>query len=1154
MKAKYLLRTTLLVSTIIFLSSVGWGQTSVFKETMDVNETETGTKAISAVNFDNPELDFSGTGDSRTTNSSSGYDGASGNRNIFLTNAGDPTFIISNINTSSFSELKLEFGLRKSTVASDATHLRIEVSEDGENFNLLGFPAQPTGSGTTNWRLIEVTEGTIPSTESLTIKFTNIAGEAQINIDDIHLYGTTDDPYLNVNPVSIPVMTYVVGNGPSQPKSFEITGANLNGTDVTITAPTNFEVSESEVGVYGSSLTLTDYNGSAISIWVRLAEGLPVGEYHGDVEVYGGGVAEVDAKTVSLSGRVVEGFDIPYANSFRTQHDVDLAIDQGFQIANATIQEISEPYLQIDINGFIESPSIDFTPYDILQFEFSTATWGTGSGRELSLFVSSNDGIDYDVVETFPVTASDPDYEIHSFALDVTGVYNVTSGKFKLQMTSGTGRTRFRDFSITEPESATISPATAHFNLYDPKDISTTIIWNVATAVAGVTFDGSPLSLGSDYTVQDNTLTIMSSVFEGAVEGNTFNFIIAFDEGDEATFTIEVVYLIPSFQVTFSKLGEGDITAKVDDVEITSGSSVDIGSEIVFTATPADGYQVKQWTLNSQVVADNTSNALVVPSIDADVTVTVEFEPIEPDTYKVTYSVVGSDGTLTATADDNPISSGDDIVAGSTIVFTASPEVGYTIKGWTVNGDLLTEFSDDIYTIPNLAADVVVTVEFEPIVPETYTVTFSVVGSNGSLAATANGEGITSGASVEEGSLVVFTASPSAEHRVKEWTINGEVIPDNTSNELSIVSLDGDVSVTVSFEEVIPQIYTVTFSVVEVDGETNGTLTATANASNISSGDSVEEGSAVEFVATPNEGFLVKVWVVNGDPLSEFTDNTYTINGLSDDVVVTVEFVEEEEEKYSVTFTVKAGLGNLVVSADGLDIVSGQEVAVGSTVVFSADPAPHYRVKEWVHNNEVVVGNTSNEFTIPSLDENATVTVEFEEVIPEMYTVSFSVVEVDGHTNGTLAATVNTLSIASGVQVEEGSTIVFTASPSDGYRLKEWSVNDDPLADYTDNTYTLTGLGANTTVTVQFEVITSVPSLALGGVRVYPNPFTSTISIANAESVSRVIITDIIGKQVMAVKLNGDTHINTSSLRSGVYLVILEDSNGQRVVRRMMKR
>jgi carbon monoxide dehydrogenase subunit G len=1048
---------------MLLWSLVGWGQTSVFKETMDVNEPETGTKAISAVNFDNPELNFSGTGDSRTTNSSSGYDGASGNRNIFLTNAGDPTLIISNINTSNFSDIKLEFGLRKSTVASDATHLRIEVSEDGENFNLLGFPPQPTGSGTTNWRLIEVTEGTIPSAENLTIKFTNIAGDAQINIDDIHLYGTTDDPYLNVNPVSITVMTYVVGNGPSQPKPFEITGANLDETDVTITAPTDFEVSESEVGVYGSSLTLTDYDGSAISIWVRLAQGLPVGEFNGDVEVYGGGVAEEDAKTVSLSGRVVEAFTIPYINNFRSQVDVDLAIDQGFHIENATIQEISEPYLQIDINGFVESPSIDFTPYDILQFEFSTATWGTGSGRELSLLVSSNDGADYDVVETFQVTASDPDYEIHNFALDVTDVYNVTSARFKLQMTSGTGRTRFRDFSITLPESATISPTTAQFNLYDPKDISTTITWNVATSVSSVTLDGSPLSLGSDFTLQDNTLTIMSSAFDGAVEGNTFNFIIAFDEGDDATFTVEVVDLIPSFQVTFSKLGEGEINAKVDDVEITSGSSVDIGSEIVFAATPADGYQVKQWTLNSEVVADNTSNELVVPSVDADVTVTVEFEPIEPDTYTVTFSVVGSNGILTATADDNPISSGDDIVAGSTIVFSASPEVGFTIKEWSVNGDPLSEFTDNTYTIPSLTADVVVTVEFEPIVPETYTVTFSVVGDNGTLTATANGVGISSGVEVEEGSVV-------------------------------------------------------------------------------------------EFVATPDEGFLVKVWTLNGDPLAGFADNTYTINGLSDDVVVTVEFVEEEEEKYSVTFSVKAGLGNLVVSANGLDIVSGQEVAVGSTVVFSADPAPHYRVKEWVHNGEAVEGNTSNEYTIPSLDDNATVTVEFEEVIPVMYTVSFSVVEVNGNANGTLGATVNTFSIASGDEVEEGSTIIFTASPNDGYRVKEWSVNDNPLADYTDNTYTLTGLGANTNVTVEFEVITSVPSLALGGVRVYPNPFTNTISIANAESVARVIITDIIGKQVMAVTLNGETHINTSSLRDGVYLVILEDSTGQRVVRRMVKR
>jgi len=246
--------------------------------------------------------------------------------------------------------------------------------------------------------------------------------------------------------------------------------------------------------------------------------------------------------------------------------------------------------------------------------------------------------------------------------------------------------------------------------------------------------------------------------------------------------------------------------------------------------------------------------------------------------------------------------------------------------------------------------------------------------------------------------------------------------------------------------------------------------------------------------------------------------------------------------------------GTLVATANGEAISSGNEVDEGAELIFTATPASGYELDAWVidgHESETLTDLT---YSISNLTQGVDVGVRFKPVPPATFVVSFGVVEVNGNANGTLGATVNTFSIASGDEVEEGSTIIFTASPNDGYRLKEWSVNDNPLADYTDNTYTLTGLGANTNVTVEFEVITSVPSLALGGVRVYPNPFTNTISIANAESVARVIITDIIGKQVMAVTLNGETHINTSSLRDGVYLVILEDSTGQRVVRRMVKR
>jgi hypothetical protein len=222
--------------------------------------------------------------------------------------------------------------------------------------------------------------------------------------------------------------------------------------------------------------------------------------------------------------------------------------------------------------------------------------------------------------------------------------------------------------------------------------------------------------------------------------------------------------------------------------------------------------------------------------------------------------------------------------------------------------------------------------------------------------------------------------------------------------------------------------------------------------------------------------------------------------------------------------------------------------------VFTAEPAPNYQVKEWTLNGTPVADNTTNEFVIASLDVDITVTVEFEEVVTETYTVTFSVVEVDGATNGTLTAAVNEVELTSGDEVEEGSGVVFTATPNDGYKVKTWTLNGDPIADFIENSYTISELTIDVVITVEFEVITSVPTLSLSNVKAYPNPFTNTIKLDNSELVTRVVVTDMIGKQVMVIDLNGDNVINTSSLREGVYLIILENQNGQRVVRRMIKR
>ena len=136
--------------------------------------------------------DFTGTGDVRTSTASSGYTGASGAGNVFLTSGTLPrTFIIAGINTADHTNLSLSFGAYKSANAPDLTTLHVDYStDDGTNWSPLTFPAQATGTGTTNWRLITITGGTIPAVPDLWLRWSNTTADLQPRIDDITLSGT----------------------------------------------------------------------------------------------------------------------------------------------------------------------------------------------------------------------------------------------------------------------------------------------------------------------------------------------------------------------------------------------------------------------------------------------------------------------------------------------------------------------------------------------------------------------------------------------------------------------------------------------------------------------------------------------------------------------------------------------------------------------------------------------------------------------------------------------------------------------------------------------------------------------------------------------------------------------------------------------------
>lgn len=121
-----------------------------------------------------------------------------------------------------------------------------------------------------------------------------------------------------VSKESITGLDYVYGSGPSAAQSFTVGATNVTGT-LTVTAPTNFEVSKSSGSGYGSSVTLTPSSGtvSTTTIYVRLAAGKDVGTYGSAstyVTVTGGGIL---TKNISVQGEVTSagGCDDPTGTS-----------------------------------------------------------------------------------------------------------------------------------------------------------------------------------------------------------------------------------------------------------------------------------------------------------------------------------------------------------------------------------------------------------------------------------------------------------------------------------------------------------------------------------------------------------------------------------------------------------------------------------------------------------------------------------------------------------------------------------------------------------------------------------------------------------------------------------------------------------------------
>ena len=289
-------------------------------------------------------------------------------------------------------------------------------------------------------------------------------------------------------------------------------------------------------------------------------------------------------------------------------------------------------------------------------------------------------------------------------------------------------------------------------------------------------------------------------------------------------------------------------------------------------------------------------------------------------------------------------------------------------------------FSDDVTTPANITIKYSLSTNkiWTEVVSNvtTHTVTYGVNNTSmGSVSAKSADADIASGAQVEKGKSVTFTATPNEGYAVEGWYSDAgctNKIESAGTNKTYTVTVNADTNVYVKFRTA--NTYTVKFS---SSDETHGTVSAKHNGTNFTSGTKVTEGDEVTFTATPNKGFAVEGWYSDAECTKKIesagTNKTYTVT-VNADTNVYVKF--RTAETYTVTFSSSDETYGTVSATNGTTpLTSPATVTEGDTVTFTAKPKDGYALSDWTVN-DASVSSTTNPYTI-TVQKDTTVTANF---------------------------------------------------------------------------------------------------------------------------------------------------------------------------------
>ncbi len=473
--------------------------------------------------------------------------------------------------------------------------------------------------------------------------------------------------------------------------------------------------------------------------------------------------------------------------------------------------------------------------------------------------------------------------------------------------------------------------------------------------------------------------------------------LVLFSCNDGEVEPIPIVQLVTTkFMISTSSGVGGSIT---DSQKVENGQSVKI------IAAAKEYYQLKQWTGDCGSFSPDKSEITITASKNCQIG--AEFEKIQ---YNIT--ATSSEG---GSVGEGELSR----EYGQVVSFTAEPEEGYQLSGWTPTED---SECPDLITVKNkvtftVAGDCSLEAVFTK-APRTIT-----IAENDPVTGIKNGKiNITPSPTVDHGDEVVITATANEHYAFKGWSGScGEFGADESTITITV---EADCTIDAVFEKI------------------NYTITATSSegGSVVQGGRQVDEelsityGQTAALTATPDKGYQFSGWT---------TENCPTLEDATD---VEAKFMVEGNCSLEAVFTKEprtitiAGNNPVTGTRNGeISITPSENVVYGDEVEITATPNKHYAFKGW-SGSCGEFGADESTITI-TVEDDCTIDAVFEKV---NYTITATSSE-GGQVRHLGSTSDEELTIA------YGQTAILTATPDKGYQFGGWTSENCPtLEDATD--------------------------------------------------------------------------------------------------------